>query len=143
VSTPVEQSSRDTDLHHRGTGYGVDSFGVDGNDVLAVYEATVDACARCRRGEGPVLMEAKTYRQGGHHDNDPGQYMPADRVEYYRLRDPLVLGKKHLLEQGGATADEVAQIEAEVDSAMEAAIAFAQASPEPAVDTFLAEVSAD
>jgi pyruvate dehydrogenase E1 component alpha subunit len=141
VSTPIEQSSRDVDLHHRGTGYGVESFGVDGNDVLEVYERTVEACARCRRGEGPILMEAKTYRQGGHHVNDPGQYMPADRVEHYRQRDPLVLGKKHLLEQGGATEEEVARIEAEVRAEVEAAIAFAQASPDPSVAAFLAELS--
>lgn len=141
VSTPVEQSSRDVDLHHRGTGYGVDGFSVDGNDVLEVYERTVESCARCRRGEGPVLMEAKTYRQSGHHVNDPGQYMPADRVEYYKRRDPLVLGKKHLLDQGDTTAEEVAQLEVEVDAEMETAIAFAQASPEPSVTGFLAELS--
>ncbi|MEW6755816.1 MAG: thiamine pyrophosphate-dependent dehydrogenase E1 component subunit alpha [Candidatus Latescibacterota bacterium] len=143
VSTPIEQTSRDADLHHRGTGYCVESFAVDGNDVLAVYERTLQACQRCRCGEGPVLMEAKTYRQGGHHVNDPGQYMPAERVEHYRQRDPLVLGRKYLLEQGGATEEQVARIEAEVDAEMAAAIAFAQASPEPSVAAFLAEVSAN
>ncbi|MFH1569252.1 MAG: thiamine pyrophosphate-dependent dehydrogenase E1 component subunit alpha [Gemmatimonadota bacterium] len=140
VSTPIEQSSRDPDLYHRGAAYGVESFGVDGNDVVEVYERAVEACARCRRGDGPVLMEAKTYRHGGHHVNDPGQYMPADRLAHYKERDPLVLGKRHLMEEGGTTEDEVVQMEAEVDAEMEAAIAFAQASPEPDIDAFLAEV---
>ena len=142
VSTPIEQSTRDPDLHHRGAAYGVESFGVDGNDVLAVYERAIEACERCRRGEGPVLMEAVTYRQGGHHVNDPGQYMPADRLAHYKEKDPLVLGKRHLIEQGGASEDEVTQIETEVDAEMEAAIAFGQDSPEPSVDAFLAELSA-
>lgn len=142
VSTPIEQSSRDPVLHHRGEAYGVESFAVDGNDVGEVYERTVGACERCRRREGPVLMEAVTYRHGGHHVNDPGQYMPADRLAHYKEKDPLVVGKRHLLERGGATEDEVAQIEAEVDAAMEAAIAFGEASPEPDVDAFLAEVGA-
>jgi len=141
VSTPIEQSSRDTDLHHRGAAYGVESCAVDGNDVVEVYERAVEACARCRRGDGPVLVEAVTYRQGGHHVNDPGQYMPADRVAHYRERDPLVVGKRHLLEEG-ATEDEVAKLEAEVEAEMEAAIAFGEASPEPSVEAFVAELEA-
>ena len=142
VSTPIEQSSRDPQLHHRGEAYGVESFAVDGNDVVEVYERALGACERCRRGDGPVLMEAVTYRQGGHHVNDPGQYMPADRLDHYKEKDPLVVGKRHLLEQAGATEDEVAQIEADVAAEMEAAIAFGEASPEPDLDAFLAEVGA-
>jgi len=140
VSTPIEQVSRDPDLYKRGEGYGVECFAVDGNDVLEVYERTAQARVRCREGKGPVLMEAKTYRHGGHHVNDPGQYMPRDRLEYYKAKDPLLLGRRYLLEEGGATEAEVEGIEAAVQAEMEAAIAYAKDSPNPSVAAFLREV---
>ena len=140
VSTPIEEATREPDLYKRGIGYGVESFAVDGNDLLEVYERAAEACERCRQGKGPVLMEAKTYRHTGHHVNDPGQYMPADRLEYYKAKDPLLLGRRYLMEQGGATEDEVNEIEAAVAAEREAAIAFARESPEPSVTAFLQEV---
>ena len=143
VSTPIEESSRDPELFKRGQAYGVHSVAVDGNDVLQVYEHTVAACARCRQGDGPVLIEAKTYRHGGHHVNDPGDYMPADRVEYYKQRDPLLLGRRYLQEQGGASDGDVEQIEAEVEAEIEEAIAFAKQSPVPSVAAFLLETEAN
>ena len=140
VSTPVEQSSGEPDLYKRGHGYGIECFSVDGNDVLEVYERTAAACRRCRRGEGPVLMEAKTYRHGGHHVNDPGHYMPTERLEHYKSRDPILLGRQYLMQQGGATEAEIAEIEAHVERQMEEAVAFAKESPEPSVQAFLEEV---
>ena len=141
VSTPIEASSRETDLFKRGSGYGVESFCVDGNDVLEVYDRTAAALAQCREGRGPVLMEAKTYRQAGHHVNDPGQYMPADRVEHYKGRDPIRLGRRYLVEQGGMAEPEVDAIEAGVEAQVEEAIVFARASEDPSVETFLREVA--
>ncbi|NQU76147.1 MAG: thiamine pyrophosphate-dependent dehydrogenase E1 component subunit alpha, partial [Planctomycetes bacterium] len=76
VSTPIEHTSRTSDIYKRAEGYLVTASSVDGNDVLAVYERTLDAVVQCRRGKGPVFIEANTYRQGGHHINDPGMYMP-------------------------------------------------------------------
>ena len=143
VSTPIEQSSREPELYKRGAGYGVDSFPVDGNDVVAVYEQTTEACSRCRAGRGPVLIEAKTYRHAGHHVNDPGEYMPAERLEHYKARDPVEIGRAYLAEEGGATEAEVQEIEAAVDAEIEAAILFARESPEPSVAEFLAEVEAN
>ena len=140
VSTPVEQVSRDADLYKRGEGYGVECFSVDGNDVLEVYERTVQARACCCESKGPVLMEAKTYRHAGHHVNDPGEYMPRDRLAHYKANDPLLIGRRYLLEEGGSTEEEVAAIEAVVQAEMEAAIAFAKDSPAPSVAAFLKEV---
>jgi pyruvate dehydrogenase E1 component alpha subunit len=130
ASTPVEQVSRDPDLYKRGAAYGVESGCVDGNDVVAVYQAAQEAVARCRRGAGPVLLEAKTFRHMGHHVNDPGLYMPKERVEHYRAKDPVHVAARHLCAAGVAEA-EVDRIRAEVDAAIEAAVAFAEASPEP------------
>lgn len=140
VSTPIEKVCRTGDLCHRGIGYGVESLVVDGNDVLEVCEAARAAAEKCRQGRGPVLLEAKTYRQMGHHVNDPGTYMPRDKLDHYLARDPLILARQHLVEQGGASEGEMAAIAAQVDEVLDEAVEFAKASPEPDVATFLQEV---
>lgn len=140
VSSPIEQMSRITDLHKRAEGYGVTAGAVDGNDVLAVYEKAKEAVQACRTGKGPVLIEAKTYRHGGHHVNDPGLYMPKDRLEYYKAKDPVKMGRKYLAEQGKCTEQEILAIEQQIDSLMDETIEFAKNSPEPSVEEFLEEV---
>jgi len=141
VSSPVEEMTRIPDLYRRGEAYGVPSGPVDGNDVLAVYEKTKEAVEMCRRGKGPALIEAKTYRHGGHHVNDPGLYMPKERLERYKARDPVGIGRRFLLDPGGLAEQEVAAIEREVDQRMEEAIEFARNSAEPSVERFLEEVA--
>jgi len=140
VSSPIEQMSRIPDLYKRAEGYGVTAHLVDGNDVLAVYEKTTEAVEACRAGTGPILIEAKTYRHGGHHVNDPGLYMPKERLEYYKARDPVKFGRRYLTEQGKCTEQEVAAIERQVQRAMEKAVEFAKNCPEPSVAEFLKEV---
>jgi pyruvate dehydrogenase E1 component alpha subunit len=140
VSSPIEEMSRIPDLYRRAEGYGVTAYQVDGNDVLAVYEKTKEAAEACRKGKGPVMIEAKTYRHGGHHVNDPGLYMPKDRLEYYKSKDPVDIGRKYLLEETKCTEQETAAIEQQVQQAIEEAIEFAKNSPEPSVEKFLEEV---
>jgi len=140
VSSPIEEMSRIPDLYRRAEGYGVPAGAVDGNDVLAVYEKTKEAVETCRTGKGPVLIEAKTYRHGGHHVNDPGLYMPQDRLEHYKARDPIKLGRRYLLEQGKCSAEEILAIERDIEREMEEAIEFARNSPQPSVREFLEEV---
>ncbi len=140
VSTPIEQSTREPRLYRRGEGYGVESHRIDGNDVLEVYQSTRDAVAKCRSGKGPILLEGVTYRHAGHHVNDPGAYMPKEQVEYYMAKDPCVVGRRYLMEEGGATEAEVDEIEQQVEQEMEAAVEFAKASPKPSLDSFLNEV---
>ena len=140
VSSPIEEMSRIPDLYKRAEGYGVPAYLVDGNDVLAVYEKTKEAIEACRKGKGPVLIEAKTYRHGGHHVNDPGLYMPKDRLEYYKARDPVKFGRKCLMEQGKCSEQEVTAIEQQIRETMEQAIEFAKNSPAPSVEEFLKEV---
>jgi TPP-dependent pyruvate/acetoin dehydrogenase alpha subunit len=141
VASPIEEMTRVTDLYQRGEAYGVPSLSIDGNDVLAVYEKTKEAVGTCRQGHGPVLIEAKTYRHGGHHVNDPGLYMPKERLEYYKTRDPVSIGRRYLLEHSTLDEEAVRAIEREIDRQMEAAIEFAQNSPQPSVETFLKEVT--
>jgi TPP-dependent pyruvate/acetoin dehydrogenase alpha subunit len=134
VSTPIECSTGCCDLAGRGPAYGVPGVCVDGNDAVAVYRATLAAVSRARRGEGPTLIEAKTFRHGGHHVNDPGLYMDPEALAAWKARDPLLLMRQAI------GAERAAAIEAAVDAELGAAVEFAASSPEPDVDAFLAEV---
>jgi acetoin:2,6-dichlorophenolindophenol oxidoreductase subunit alpha len=139
ASTPVERVVRSPDLWRRGEAMGVAAWPVDGNDVLAVRERTREAVAICRSGKGPTLIEAKTWRHMGHHVNDPGAYMPAEKTRFFKEeRDPVAIGRAYLarsLEEAG-----IAAIERGVEAEMDRAIAFAESSPEPSLESFLAEV---
>ncbi len=136
VSTPIEQTSRTTDLYKRALGYMVKTSPTDGNDALAVYEAVMPALEQCRSGRGPIVVEAKTYRHGGHHVNDPGAYMPREKLEYYKARDPVENMRKKLLEAGCAGED-LLDLEKRVEAEIEAAVEYVKNSPEPSVEKFL------
>jgi len=140
VSTPIAQSTRETALYKRGEAYAVTSSAVDGNQVLEVYERTREAVKQCRAGQGPVLLEAKTYRHAGHHVNDPGLYMPKERLEYYKSKDPVALGRKLLIDEGGVTEEGAKAIEAAVEQEVEAAVEFAKGGPEPSLEQFLQSI---
>jgi len=136
VSTPIEQTSRTTDLYKRASGYMVAASQTNGNDAAAVYQAALSALEQCRRGQGPVVIEAKTYRHGGHHVNDAGAYMPKERLEYYKARDPVENMRKKLLEAGYA-GQEMLALEKRIEAEIEAAAEYAKNSPEPSVKSFL------
>lgn len=136
VSTKIEESTREVDLYKRGLAIGVESHQVDGNDPLAVYNMTKEAVEKCRRGEGPILIEAKTYRHMGHHVNDPGKYMPADRLAYYKERDPVDRARNALIEMSGIEQSEIDTIENEIRQEFENAIEFSKASGEVTIAEF-------
>ena len=132
VSTPVEYSCRIDNLARRADGYGLPGVSVDGNDAVKVYLETKKAISRARRGEGPTLIEAKTYRHGGHHVNDPGLYMDKAVMEKWKSRDPV-----HLLRDKINDKAVVRKIEKEVESELAEAVEFAKKSPQPSVEEFL------
>jgi len=136
VSTRIEESTRDVDLYKRGLAIGVESHQVDGNDSLAVYNMTKEAVEKCRLGKGPILIEAKTYRHMGHHVNDPGKYMPADRLAYYKERDPVDRARNALVEMSGIDQSEIEAIESEIRQEFENAIEFSKASGEVTIAEF-------
>lgn len=136
VSTRIEESTRDVDLYKRGLSIGVESHQVDGNNSLAVYEMAKDAVEKCRQGKGPILIEAKTYRHMGHHVNDPGSYMPADRLAYYKERDPVDRARNALTEMSGIEQSEIDAIESEIRQEFEDAIEFSKASREISIAEF-------
>ena len=141
VSTPIRDSARVEHLSSRAAGYGIPGFTVDGNDAAVVYGAMQEPIRRARAGEGPTLIECMTFRHGGHHVNDPGLYLPADELERWKARDPLIILRGRLARAGvdGPTVD---AIDERVEQVMEDAVQFATDSPSPSVEAFLAEVAA-
>jgi len=138
VSTPIEESTREPDLYKRGIGIGVESYQVDGNDPLAVYQMTLEAAETCRKGKGPVLIEAKTFRHMGHHVNDPGAYMPEDRLAYYKERDPVDRARASLKEMSEASDADIEAIEAEIAAEFADAVEFSKSSGEVSLEDFRA-----
>jgi TPP-dependent pyruvate/acetoin dehydrogenase alpha subunit len=136
VSTRIECSAGDCNLAARGPAYGIPGISVDGNDAVAVYLETKKAVQRAGNGEGPTLIEAKTYRHGGHHVNDPGLYMPRAELEAWKARDPIIVLRDHIKND-----KKVKAVEEKVDQEMEAAVEFGKSSPNPSVEEFVAGIT--
>jgi pyruvate dehydrogenase E1 component alpha subunit len=130
------------DIAERASGYGMPGVVVDGMDVMAVYEAAGEAIARARRGEGPTLLECKTYRFYDHVGvRGMGVvYRDDSEVVEWRARDPLPLFEARLAELGALSADEAAGVREAVLAEVMDAIAFAEASPFPEPDALLQDV---
>jgi pyruvate dehydrogenase E1 component alpha subunit len=132
ISTPLEAQTRAATLADKAVGYGMPGVVVDGGDVLAVYEATREAVARARAGEGPTFVEAVTYRAAPHATaDDPRAYVDLERVEEERKRECVGRYEAYLRRLGVITDEEVEGIRAEAAEAMRAGITEAEALPEP------------
>jgi len=141
AATPVEDTTGEPHLYKRGTGYGVKSSRVDGNLVLEVFEKIKECVRDCRKGEGPFLIECVTFRKSGHHVNDPGQYMPADKVEYYAKHDPLILGRASLEQHPDIDSKAISALEESVKYELEKALEFAKNSEALSVSEFMAFIN--
>ena len=126
----------------RASAYGLEPIVVDGNDVEAVHAVATTAIARARAGEGPSLIEAITYRHGGHSRADPGKYRPDDEVEAWKARDPIPAFRARL-EAAGVAAADLDAIDDEVRAQVAAAEAEAREAPEPTADVLETQVWAD
>ena len=126
----------------RASAYGLESIKVDGNDPDAVYLVADRAMAKARTGGGPSLIEAITYRSGGHSRADPGKYRPEAEVKAWLDRDPIPMYHSRLLKVG-ASEGLLSSIEREVAAAIDAATEFARAGREPGADVLLSDVYAD
>lgn len=141
--TPQSKQAPVADLSIRAKGYGFPGVIVDGNDVLAVFEATWAAVERARAGQGPTFIEGKTYRQRGHYEGDPMVYRPKEEMETWRGRDPLLLFQNRLLEQEVAAEAELQAIREQVQDTLDEAVQFAAASPPPEPESALEGVYFD
>ena len=134
ISVPSSAALSVPQVADRASAYGMPGIVVDGMDPVAVFDATEEAVARARAGEGPTLIEAMTYRFRGHYEGDPQTYRDAEEVERWTKKDPLVVYPQQLIDEGVATAEELdairAEVNAEVESAAETALKGSQPGPE-------------
>jgi len=140
VSVPTSTSLNIPNVADRAAGYGIPGVIVDGMDVMAVYEAAGEAVNRARKGQGPTLIEAKTYRYRGHFEGDSGTYRPKEEIEKWMQRDPINNYKAKLLETKVLTEKQAEDIDKEALAEMEAAIKFAHDSPFPELEETLENV---
>jgi pyruvate dehydrogenase E1 component alpha subunit len=145
ANTSAQMTHAQDDVAGRAAGYGMPGIVVDGNDVMAVYEAASQAVARARAGEGPTLLECKTYRHRNHTER-PGAVdaRPAEEIASWMARDPIPLLIEQLKEQQGQFSDgEFQAMDGEILAAVEDAVTFAKASPFPKPEAALDDVFAD
>jgi pyruvate dehydrogenase E1 component alpha subunit len=145
MGTAWERASSLYDIYQKATAYAMPSAVADGMDVLDMYRVTKEAVERARRGEGPTLIEARTYRFVGHSMSDPvsGVYRTKEDVEKEKGNDPIRIFADLLARQNILSQEELEKMDAEVKQLSEEAADFADKSPEPGVDQLYTEIYAD
>ena len=140
MGTAVKRSSAETHFYRRGTAFRIPGMDVDGMDVLKVRAATEQAIAYVRAGNGPVLMELKTYRYRGHSMSDPAKYRSREEVQDMRENhDPIEAAKAELIKRG-VTEDKIKDIDKRIRATVTEAADFAESSPEPGADELYTDV---
>jgi pyruvate dehydrogenase E1 component alpha subunit len=134
MSTPVAVALSVEDVAKRAAAYNMPGVVVDGNDILAVYEATRQAVERAREGQGPTLVEGKTYRWKGHSKSDQERYRTKEEVEAWKRQCPIARFQALLVQRGVIDEAQGEAMEREAYGLIEEAVAFAEASPEPKVE---------
>ncbi len=135
MGTAIERHSAITDLSHKAEGLGVPGERVDGMDVIAIRECVADHLEIARKERKPTLVEAFTYRYRGHSAADPEVYREKQEVEEWQQRDPIESFAKRLIEAGVITEADLADVREQVEAQVLAAVEFADASPEPPLDS--------
>src|SRR5258705_10307638 len=130
-SVPVEKSMAIDDVADRAESYGFDGVSINGNDVLAVYQATLGALARARSGDGPTLIECKTYRWHGHSEHDKAFYRTKEELAMWKSRDPIPTFAAYLKGLHVLTDEHEKEIENRVKTTIDDAVEFATNSPDP------------
>ena len=144
MGTAQKRSTSSPEIYTRGTAFGIPGEAVDGMDVLAVKEAGEKAVAHCRSGEGPYILEIKTYRYRGHSMSDPAKYRTREEVQKMREeRDPIEQVRALLLTGKHATEDDLKAIDKEIKDVVNKAADFAKESPEPALEELWTDIYAE
>ena len=131
------------DIADRAAAYGIPGVAVDGNDVIAVYEAAAEAIKRARSGDGPSLIECKTWRHRGHFEGDPAIYKDPKEQEAWLKKDPIPRLAAKIIELKYASQAELDKIQADAQAEIEAAVKFAEESPMPAPEDVFTDVYAE
>ncbi|MEW6074286.1 MAG: thiamine pyrophosphate-dependent enzyme [Planctomycetota bacterium] len=144
ISCPASEQTASTSYAAKAVAYGLPGVVVDGNDLLAVRAAVVEAVERARAGGGPTLVEVRTYRMGGHStSDDPRRYVPAEELARWRARDPLARFEKFLAAQGLWTPGEGEAMRAEARRDVAQAARLAERAVSPALETLFTDVYAE
>jgi TPP-dependent pyruvate/acetoin dehydrogenase alpha subunit len=130
-TTSASYSLSVTDVSTRAAGYGMPGLTVQGNDILKVLRAVTKAVKRARKGEGPSLVEAKTYRYKGHYEGDPQRYRSNEEIEKAMENDPIDRFKNYLSQKGFLSTRKERALVKEIEKEIEEAVSFAEASPFP------------
>ena len=130
-SVPIEKSMAIDDVADRAHGYGFDGVAINGNDVLAVYQATQGALARARAGDGPTLIECKTYRWHGHSEHDKAFYRTDEELAMWKSRDPIPTFTTYLQTQHILDDERIKAIDTQVERTIDEAVEFAMNAPDP------------
>ncbi|SEO60401.1 thiamine pyrophosphate-dependent dehydrogenase E1 component subunit alpha [Propionispora vibrioides] len=142
MSMSTERSMNVETVASRAAAYGMPGVTVPGNDVLKVYEATLEAVERARRGEGPSIVEGLTYRWLGHSKSDANRYRTKEEIEEWKTKCPIKAFEKYLMENKVATREELDVITAAAKEDIAQAVAFAQAGSYPGIETLEEDVYA-
>ncbi|TQS72655.1 pyruvate dehydrogenase (acetyl-transferring) E1 component subunit alpha [Rhodobacteraceae bacterium] len=143
MGTSVARSTKSASLWKRGAAYGIEGEEVDGMDVLAVKEAGEKAVAHCRAGNGPYILEVKTYRYRGHSMSDPAKYRTRDEVQKMREeRDAIEHVRQLLITGEHASEDDLKAIDKDIKSVVNEAAEFSKESPEPALEELWTDIYA-
>src|SRR5262249_54993328 len=144
ISCSVEEQTASDGLAIKGEAYGIPGVVVDGNDLFAVRKATLEAVERARKGNGPTLIESRTFRMGGHStSDDPKRYVPAEQMDYWKKRDPLPRFEKYLEAAGLLDAEKSAALRKEVEDEVAAAARAAEQVGAPGLETIFSDVYAE
>jgi pyruvate dehydrogenase E1 component alpha subunit len=143
ISTPVRKQTAATSFAARAAGYGMAGELIDGNDLFAVHDACSRAVARARAGDGPTLIEARTYRMGPHNtSDDPTRYVDPVELEERRALDPVARVRRHLTAEGLIDEDSEQRLVAELRAEFDAAVAEVEAGTQPGVEAVFDHVYA-
>jgi len=142
MGTSVERTSNVRDIVKLGLAYDMPSAQVDGMSPEAVHDAIEEAVNRARSGEGPTFLEIKTYRYKGHSMSDPAKYRSKDEVEEYKLKDPVEVVRRQILERAYATEAQLDEIDGGIKAEIDECVRFAEESPFPSDDELLKDIYA-
>jgi len=143
ISVPVERQTATRTFAEKAVAYGIPGVRVDGNDIFAVVSVTRKALERGLRGEGPTLIEAITYRMGGHStSDDPNRYRETEAVEAWAARDPIERVRSYLEKRGAWNEADQERLRNEIDQSFRDAVALAEKAPPPPLESMFDDVYA-
>lgn len=143
ISVPQRMHMNIQNISDRAASYGIPGVTVDGNDIFAVQGAAREAIDRARSGQGPSLIECRTYRHFGHYNGDPAHYRPAEEVAEWMKKDPIPRLSKYMMEHGMATEQEIKEMDDRIVQEVADAIAYAEAQPFAPEESILTDVYTD